>query len=159
MAKLFSSCRLELPCLQLSPAERQVPVSFHPQDGLSAWTHSHGVRSSRRCYSVLPARVQIGNHVPISPLTDDSSLYWRLCVTWGGQGAGKFGTSVAWAPAPHMGPAVSSLWAASADCCQPAHPSSGGRVGGVPRPLLCRPTSAFETPTFSLPLPAWGHAD
>lgn len=62
---------------------------FHPQDGLSAWTHSHGVRSSRRCYSgATPRHVcKSGNDVPISPLTDDSSLYWRFCVTWGGQGS------------------------------------------------------------------------
>lgn len=62
---------------------------FHPQDGLSAWTHSHGVRSSRRCYcGATPRHVcKLGNDVPISPLTDDSSLYWRLCVTWGGQGS------------------------------------------------------------------------
>ena len=56
---------------------------FHPQDGLSAWTHSHGVQSSRRCYSgATPRHVRkLGNDMPISPLTDDSSLYWRLCVT------------------------------------------------------------------------------
>ena len=52
---------------------------FHPQDGLSAWTHSHGVQSSRRCYSgATPRHVsKLGNDMPISPLTDDSSLYWR----------------------------------------------------------------------------------
>ena len=62
---------------------------FHPQDGLSAWTHSHGVQSSRRCYSgATPRHVRkLGNDMPISPLTDDSSLYWRLCVTWGEQGS------------------------------------------------------------------------
>ena len=63
---------------------------FHPQDGLSAWTHSHGVQSSRRCYSgATPRHVhKLGNDMPISPLTDDSSLLAALCdLRWAGEQA------------------------------------------------------------------------
>lgn len=149
---LSRSYRLELP----------LPSAF------SSWEAGASLSSTHRMVSVP------GHTLMVSRALGAATLVLRLgtCASWGttcpsllsqttplstggsvwpevSRGAGKFGSSVAWAPAPHMDPVVSSLWAASADCCHPSHPSSGEGCGGA-SPPLCRPTPLPLGPlTFS----------
>lgn len=76
------SCRLELAfTFSLLQLRGRHQCLSHPQDGLGAWVHRH--QSSRCCHSHATPWIvcKLGSDVPISPLTDDSSLYWRFCVT------------------------------------------------------------------------------
>lgn len=121
---------------------------FHPQDGLSAWTHSHGVRSSRRCYSgATPRHVcKSGNDVPISPLTDDSSLYWRLCVTWGGQGSRQVWHQCGLGTSSSHGPSCQLPVGCKCRLLPASPPVLRGGWWRCPAPSLQAHTSAFETP-------------
>lgn len=121
---------------------------FHPQDGLSAWTHSHGVRSSRRCYSgATPRHVcKSGNDVPTSPLTDDSSLYWRLCVTWGGQGSRQVWHQCGLGTSSSHGPSCQLPVGCKCRLLPASPPVLRGGWWRCPAPSLQAHTSAFETP-------------